>query len=106
MAKSFEDMLGGVQPAVRKAALARAARYQRQIDAGNAVRTIRAAAKLGQAELAKLMNVKQPAVAKMERQNDMKLSTLASIVDAVGGTVQIRVKLPSVPRPIEIAYRG
>lgn len=104
MAKSFEELAGRVPPAVRKTAMAKAARYQRRVDAGNAVRAIRAAADLGQVELARLMNVKQPAVARLERQNDMKLSTLLSIVAAVGGTVRIRVKLPRKAKPIDIDY--
>lgn len=106
VAESFVQMLASVSPAVRRAALAKAARYQRQIDAGNAVRVLRAAADLNQGELATLLNVKQPAVAKMERQNDMKLSTLAAIAAALGGTVSLRVKLPHRAKPIDIPFAG
>jgi DNA-binding transcriptional regulator YiaG len=94
VAKSFDEMLKKVSPAVRKAALAKAAKDQQKIDAANAVKRIREAAKLGQQQLAEAMGVSQPAVAKLERQHDMRLSTLMAIVSAAGGSMEIRVKLP------------
>jgi len=91
-----------VSPAVRKAALAKARKYQAQIDAANAIKTIRTGAGVDQVELAKLMNVKQPAISRLERQNDIKLSTLQALVSALGGTMDIRVRLPQRAKPLII----
>ncbi len=95
MADSFRDLLGRVDTKIRVAAKVRAARLRSRIDAADAVRLIRNAARISQAELAGALGVKQPAIAKMERQADMKLSTLMAIVDAAGGSMEIRVKLPN-----------
>lgn len=43
------------------------------------------------------LNVKQPSVSKVEKQADMYLSTLRSYVEAVGGKLELIVKLPNRP---------
>jgi DNA-binding XRE family transcriptional regulator len=101
MAKSFDEMLGNVSPAVRKAALAKAERYKAEMRAADVVKTIRAAAKLGQREMADAIGVTQPAIAKMERQADIKLSTLMAVVKAAGGTLRIQVTLPKASITID-----
>jgi hypothetical protein len=50
------------------------------------------------------MGVKQPAIAKMERQKDMKLSTLHQLITSFGGSLQLRVKLPKKSKAIVIHY--
>ncbi len=94
MAKSYDDILKNASPAVRKAAAAKAKQYKAEIDAAAAVRQIREASAMGQKQLADALGVSQPAVAKMEKQKDIRLSTLFSIVNAAGGSMEIRVKLP------------
>ena len=43
------------------------------------------------------LNIKQPSVSKIEKQADMYLSTLRSYVEAIGGVLELTVKLPEGP---------
>lgn len=47
-----------------------------------------------QAEVAATLNIKQPSVSKIEKQTDMYLSTLRDYVNAVGGELELVVRLP------------
>ena len=51
----------------------------------------------GQADIASALNIKQPSVSKIEKQTDMYLSTLRSYVEAIGGELELTVKLPERP---------
>jgi hypothetical protein len=58
---------------------------------------------LSQAELADILNKNQGEVSKIERRQDVKLSTLRDYVKSVGGTLQVLARLPGgVVRSIEI----
>jgi len=46
-----------------------------------------------QVELAKKLGIKQPAVSQLEQQDDMQISTLQRIVKALGGDLEITVRL-------------
>lgn len=61
------------------------------------LRELRQIAGKGQAEIASALNIKQPSVSKIEKQTDMHLSTLRSYVEAVGGKLELTVKLPKLP---------
>ena len=45
-----------------------------------------------QGDVAKVLGISQPAVSKLERQPDMKLSTMASYVEALGGHLEISAR--------------
>lgn len=45
-------------------------------------------------DTAQALGIKQPAALKIERQTDLYLSTLRRFVEAAGGTLELRVKLP------------
>lgn len=47
-----------------------------------------------QEQIAQSLGVSQPAIAKIERQTDLYLSTLRRFVEAVGGKLELRVELP------------
>ncbi len=47
-----------------------------------------------QVELAEKLGIKQPAVSQLEQQDDMQVSTLQRIVKAMGGVLEITVRLP------------
>jgi transcriptional regulator with XRE-family HTH domain len=47
-----------------------------------------------QAELAAALGVKQPTISEMEQQDDMYISTLRRIVEALGGKLDIIVTFP------------
>lgn len=50
-----------------------------------------------QADIASTLNITQPSVSKIEKQADMHISTLRSYVEAVGGELELTVKLPKRP---------
>src|SRR5579863_3986975 len=61
------------------------------------LRQLRKVAGKAQAEIAVALKIKQPSVSKIERQADMYLSTLRSYVKAIGGELELVVKLPERP---------
>jgi transcriptional regulator with XRE-family HTH domain len=48
-----------------------------------------------QVQLAKALGIRQPTLSKLESQDDMQISTLRRIVEALGGTLEIAATLPS-----------
>ena len=66
---------------------------------------LRRAAGMAQADIASALNIKQPSVSKIERQADMYLSTLRSYVEAVGGKLDLVVRLPN-GKPLRIERLG
>jgi len=61
------------------------------------LRELRRIAGKAQADIASALNIKQPSVSKIENQADMYLSTLRSYVEAVGGELEIVVRMPKLP---------
>jgi DNA-binding XRE family transcriptional regulator len=49
---------------------------------------------LSQSELAERLEVKQPAISKLERRQNLELNTLRAVVNALGGTIEIIVRVP------------
>ncbi len=49
---------------------------------------------LSQAELAQRLEVQQSAISKLERRQNLELNTLRSVVNALGGTIEIIVRVP------------
>ena len=47
-----------------------------------------------QQEVAESLGIKPPSLSKMERQQDIQISTLQKIVRALGGELQVLAKLP------------
>jgi DNA-binding XRE family transcriptional regulator len=52
---------------------------------------------ISQQELAKILNVSQPAVSKLENQPDLMLSTLRQYVESLGGNLEIIATFPDRP---------
>lgn len=73
------------------------ARYQELKQEVEGLRELRELAGKAQADVASALNIKQPSVSKIEKQADMYLSTLRNYVEAVGGELELIVKLPSRP---------
>jgi transcriptional regulator with XRE-family HTH domain len=63
----------------------------------DSLRELRQATGKAQAEIAAALKIKQPSVSKIERQADMYISTLRSYVEAIGGELELTVRLPSRP---------
>jgi hypothetical protein len=66
---------------------------------------LRRAAGKAQAEIASTLKIKQPSVSKIEKQADMYLSTLKSYVEAIGGQLDLIVRLPA-RAPLHIERLG
>ena len=58
------------------------------------LRELRQARALTQQQVAERLNVKQPAVAKLEHRTDVYLSSLRSYIEAVGGELRIMAVFP------------
>jgi transcriptional regulator with XRE-family HTH domain len=70
------------------------ARYREMKDEVEGLRELRQVAGKAQADIATALKIKQPSVSKIERQTDMYLSTLRSYVQAIGGELDLIVRLP------------
>jgi len=55
---------------------------------------LRDAKRLTQVQMAQLLKISQGAVSKVERRNDMFISTLRNYVRAIGGDLEIRAVFP------------
>jgi predicted transcriptional regulator len=79
-------------PKERQAAIAARASQIRLEEA--TLRHLREKLGLSQSELAARMDVQQPAISKLERRQNLELNTLRSVVNALGGTIEIIVRVP------------
>ena len=55
---------------------------------------IRKSQDVTQNDIAKLLGIKQENVSRMERREDMKVSTMREYIEALGGTIQINAVFP------------
>ena len=94
MARSLNEFIAEL-PADEQAEIE--ARYQILKQEVEGLRELRQIAGKAQADIATALNIKQPSVSKIEKQADMYLSTLRSYVEAVGGKLELTVKLPERP---------
>jgi hypothetical protein len=67
------------------------------------LRELRMIAGKAQADVATVLRIKQPSVSKVENQADMYVSTLRAYVEAIGGKLELAVRLPA--RPVVRLYR-
>lgn len=88
--KSYKVLQAKMSPGARGRAQAKAEQMIRDM----ALDELRRALDLTQEELARRLKVKQPAVAKIESRADMYVSTLKSVIEAMGGTLEIRAAFP------------
>jgi hypothetical protein len=82
-------------PADRRARID--ARYRELKNEIEGLRELRQVAGKAQAEVASALKIKQPSVSKIEQQTDMYLSTLRGYVQAIGGELDVIVRLPDRP---------
>jgi len=79
------------------------ARFNDLKDEVEGLRALRLVAGKAQADVATALKIKQPSVSKIEKQADMYLSTLRNYVEAIGGTLDLVITLPSQP-PLRLQY--
>ena len=92
MAKSFDKLANRVMSAKSRA---RAARRTRELLAEMLLSEVRKLAGKSQGELAHVLGIKQPSLSKLENQDDMQISTLKKIIEALGGEVHIIARFPN-----------
>jgi transcriptional regulator with XRE-family HTH domain len=90
MAKKFEELLKKMSPESR----ARSDKEYERLLAEMPLQQLRAARELTQQQMAMLLDVNQSEVSRIEKRTDMYLSTLASYVKAMGGTLEVRALFP------------
>ncbi len=91
MSKSFDELAHRVMSAKSRA---RANRRTKELLLELLLSEIRKLAGKSQGELAKKLGIKQPSLSKLENQDDMQISTLKKIIEALGGEVHIVAQFP------------
>jgi hypothetical protein len=90
--RPFTELTKGFTPQRRVRVAAKAAGLREAMTREE----LRKARSLSQQDVAATMAVGQPAVAKLEKRNDMHVSNLRRYVEALGGTLEITVRFPEV----------
>ncbi len=67
-----------------------------------ALNELRQALELSQVELAKRLNIKQPAVSRLESREDMYVGHLREVVEAMGGQLDLTARFADVEVRIEL----
>ena len=91
MARTLNEVMDGLPTERRQAIEERTEELLLEVEG---LRALRMLAERSQAEIASALGIRQPSVHKIERQADLYLSTLRRFVEAAGGTLELRVKLP------------
>jgi DNA-binding XRE family transcriptional regulator len=89
MAKSHAEFLERFVPKDQRASVKR---HSGAIVIGKMLRLVREKQKMSQADIAERMGLRQPAIARLERQRDIKLSTLQDWAAATGGELVLAVR--------------
>ena len=90
MAKNFRELELRMDPDARNRAQTRA----RELIGEMLLSELRKSAGMTQEELAAVLGVKQPNLSRLESQDDMQVSTLRRLVEALGGQLEIVARLP------------
>lgn len=90
MARKFKELEDRMSPASRS----RSDAITKKLIQEMALEELRTAREMTQTSLAKVLEVSQSEVSKIENRADMYVSTLASYIEAMGGTLEIRAVFP------------
>ncbi|MER8547956.1 helix-turn-helix domain-containing protein [Mesorhizobium sp. M0644] len=102
MGRKLDDLIAALPKDRRERVDARFEELRGEVES---LGDLRRAAGKAQAEIASVLKIKQPSVSKIEKQADMYLSTLKSYVEAIGGQLELVVRLPS-RAPLRIERLG
>src|ERR1700741_4671074 len=94
MATSLKTMMNRLPAARRKKVRARAAEL---IAEEMTLRDLRKARAHTQVSMAKKLKVGQDGISRLEKRQDMYLSTIRDYVEALGGTLELVAKFPNRP---------
>jgi DNA-binding XRE family transcriptional regulator len=90
MARNFRELEAKMPPAAVARAHARAA----EIMAEMALAELRKHVGLTQEEVAARLGIRQPSLSKLESQDDMQITTLSRLIEALGGKLEIIAHMP------------
>lgn len=90
MAKKFEELRARMSPEAQSLAAARAEAMLVEMQ----LHELRKARQATQVDVAKAMSVEQAAVSKLERREDMYVSSLRQYVKALGGELKLVASFP------------
>jgi DNA-binding XRE family transcriptional regulator len=90
MAKKFENLENQMNPE----RLARAKAQAKEVMAEMLLAEIRKEAGFTQEEIAKTIGIKQPSLSKLESQDDIQVSTLQRLIQALGGQLELIAHMP------------
>ncbi len=79
---------------MRPESLSRAKARAKEIMAEMLLAEVRKTVGLTQEQLAASLGIKQPTLSRLESQHDMQISTLRSLIQALGGQLEIIVHMP------------
>ncbi len=90
MAKKFEHLENQMNPE----RLARAKAQAKEVMAEMLLAEIRKEAGFTQEEIARTIGIKQPSLSKLESQDDIQVSTLQRLIQALGGQLELIAHMP------------
>lgn len=96
--RPFSDLKRGWSDERRARSMARKAELATQYAT---LEELRLALGMSQEELARRLDVQQPAVSKLTSRSDMKISTLRDLIEAMGGELHVTAKFAD--RSVELA---
>jgi DNA-binding XRE family transcriptional regulator len=96
MGRSLSEVTDGLSPELRQKIASGTKDLILEVEALR-LKQLRERWGISQQELAKILNVSQPAVSKLENQPDLMLSTLRQYVESLGGNLEILVTFPDRP---------
>lgn len=90
MSKPFRNLVDSISPERKRKIDSRTNELLREMEIGE----LRRALDITQEELAVALEMKQSAISRIEHQSDMFISTLGSILSAMGATLKIVASFP------------
>ena len=90
MAKPYSTLRAKMSPEAR----AKAEEQTRQLLLEMPLQELRQARKMSQEQMAKSLHTKQSNVSRIEKRTDMYISTLRSVIKAMGGDLEIVARFP------------
>lgn len=92
MAKSFDDL---VKKTTTKRTREKAAKRTQELLGELLLSEMRELTGKSQRQVAATLGIKQPSLSKLEHQDDMQISTLQKIVQALGGELEMVARFPT-----------
>jgi hypothetical protein len=94
MGRTLDQVMAELPPERQERVEARYRELKQEVEG---LRELREIAGKAQLDVAAALQIKQPSVSKIEKQTDMYLSTLRNYIEAIGGRLELVVKLPKRP---------